>query len=257
MPAVAQEYSDSTLSRHVVGSATMVGIGSANILDTYISQEKFTGFGATITHQTEWERTGRKWRTTAWHQADFQSVQDRGESARELAASYQLYVGRMRWWSVGSNLRLGYAASLNGLVGFLYNTSNTNNPAQARLAVRNVNSGLAEWRFTLWDKPFAINYQLDLPMFGLMFSPNYGQSYYELFSRGNYDHNVCFVGFWQMPSLRQQLSLDIPVSRTLTLSLGYLGNYQQTEVNNLKTHYYDHRFMIGVKKRIRIINYRQ
>jgi len=255
-PAAAQEQTDSTISPHIVSSATMVGIGPANILDTYISQEKFSGTGATLTHQTEWERTGKKWRTVAWHQANIASARDRGKSARELAADYQLYVGRLKWWNINGNLRLGYARSLYGLIGFLYNTSNTNNPAQARLMGRNVNTGLAEWRFTLWGAPLKLNCQIDLPMFGLMFSPNYGQSYYEIFNRGNYDHNICIVSFWRMPSLRSQLSLDIPITGKTTLTVGYLGEFQQTKVNNLNAHYYNHRIMIGFKKRVRIINYR-
>lgn len=86
-----------------------------------------------------------------------------------------------------------------------------------------------------------------MPLLGVAFSPNYGQSYYEAFSLGNYDHNVVFAYIGNMPSMRHRLTLDIPVRR-YTLRVGYAAQFNQSTFNHLKYHNYSHDFMIGFNK---------
>ena len=245
---------DSTVIRT---SVNMVGIGATNILDTYLSQEKFSGIGFSYLNYSEREGHNQRWTTILQQEATFSSASDRSNKARELEGGYSIYWGKYyQWRLIGNHMKLQAGGLVNGNIGFIYNTVNSNNPAQARLSAMLMPSGIATYDFTLWKKRFSLRYELDLPLAGIMFSPNYGQSYYEIFSRGNYDHNVVPTTFVSAPCFRQLLTIDWNAGRTWTVRLGYLGNYQQSHVNNLKSHIYDHRVMIGIVRRVQILRYR-
>jgi len=84
-----------------------------------------------------------------------------------------------------------------------------------------------------------------------MFSPQYGQSYYNLFSQGNYDHNVVCTHPGNALSLHQNFSFDFPIRRA-TIRVGYLSDLRQARVNGLRQHHYTRAALIGFVRNINL-----
>ncbi len=238
----------------VINRSHMIGVGPTNILDTYLSGEHFKGSGFSFLATVERIKPDSRWSTLIEHEANLSSTDDRTKTLNELEAAYNFYWGKLYSWQLFDNrLKLQAGGVINASLGVIYNTSNSNNPAQARAHLHVMPTGVASYRFQLFKRQWEARYELSLPLAGLVFSPNYGQSYYEIFNRGNYDHNVVPTTFIAAPEWRHLLTVDAAISKKLTLRIGYLGNMQQQKVNGLRQHVYTHRFLIGLTKRFSIV----
>ena len=230
-------------------SAHLLGLGPSKILDTYLTPEKYSGTGFTylyIRDNAPTDTLRRRWTTTVEQEFDFSKTKDRSGNSSNLEGTYNLYVARYYNLLPVKNLRLQLGAAANTYLGFIYNMTSSNNPAQARTAINIMPTATAAYRFSISSQRFTARYELQLPLVGIMYSPNYGQSYYEIFARGNYDHNIVPITFVSSPDFRQVASIDWHYATRWSLRLAYLGNYQQSQVNNLKQHVYTHRFLIGI-----------
>ena len=255
MLAVAVAYgqsADSVRAGKEVVNAQMIGVGAAEILDTYLSPEKYKGTELRYISHTIRRRGASRWSRMLVHQGSFIYADNRSGNGGEMAGMYPFTSGlHHNWRFLGGALRVRAGGQADAEAGFVYNTSNGNNPAQARLALNIAPSAAAAYGFRLGRVPVWARYEASVPLFGLMFSPNYGQSYYEIFSRGDYDHNVVPTTFVCAPSFRQMFTLDFTFGRT-TLRLGYLGDFRQAAVNNLKYHTYSNMLLIGFVRHFKL-----
>lgn len=245
-----QAQKDSIITR-----ATLYGIGRTNLLDTYLSPMEYTGPELRILREnmrmTKF-MDGKVSRQSLF-QANVSMTENKAGTGSEfsflanwnLAYHYQFPISEQLTLMAGPNL------DLNG--GMIYNFRNSNNPVNVKAYANLGASGIAMYRFRIKEHPFLLRYQLNVPLLGVMFSPEYGQPYYEMSISHDWGKNICFTSLHNQPSFRQLLTLDFPIKST-TLRVGYLCDIQQAKVNQLKSHSWSHALMIGFVKHFQIVN---
>lgn len=232
--------------------STQIAFGTVNRFDTYLSPLEYEGTDVRFISDVLRVSKGKRWDWQLTHDGGIDISHNRADNANALAGHYDFAVATMYRWNMADNkltLRLGGMANAN--LGFAYNMHNSaNNPAQGYASVSIGGAGMATYKLRIGKHEFPITYQARLPLAGIMFSPAYGQSYYELFYEGNSDNNIVFNGI-NTPSFRQQLSIGVNIGRGRFITFGYLGDIRQATPNNLKQHIYTNDFFIGVKTLVR------
>lgn len=242
----AQELTPDS-SRVKIEKSTMIAIGGMNRYDTYLSPLEYRGTDVRFISSVLRVRPS-KWDMQFTHEGAFDYTENPSGNGEAMAGHYNFAFSMMhRWQMMGGKLTLRAGGMTELMLGFAYNMRNTaNNPAQGYAQWAIGGAGMASYDFTLLKQKFRVNYEARLPLVGIMFSPNYGQSYYEMFSRDNYDHNIVCYGI-DTPTFRHMLSLEMATGKRSAVTVGYLGDIRQAKPNNLRQHTYTNSFVIGFK----------
>ena len=205
LPSQAQE--DSLRANRYVMRATLYGVGFTNILDTYLSPMEYTGPEIRILRESMrmTKLMNGNVSVQSLFQANLSLTENKAETSNEMSGMVNWNYALHYQFRLTENLKIlaGPMLDLNG--GFIYNMRNSNNPAQAKAYVNLAASGMVIYRFHIGNYPLIARYQANLPVMGVMFSPEYGQSYYEIFSLKNGGKNVLFTSLHNQPSLRLSL----------------------------------------------------
>ena len=231
----------------------MLGAGSINNLDTYLSGYEYTGMGLYMQHENFRDaRTGCyrwKFQTMFNGTLGYTTLGNNGQITAMAAYSW----GGYHPFTVSNRLKLLAGAQIQLEGGALYVPSNGNNPVAAKLRTAVAASGMAIYSFPVMKNDWTARLQLDIPLAGVMFAPEFGQSYYEIFGLGHTDGIVAFTHPFNCPSWRQMLTLDIPLwwrHHSSTIRIAYTGDIYQSDINGIRCHIYRHAFSIGFVKTI-------
>jgi len=249
----AQESSEVLHNRYTSHGLTF-GVGLSNVFDSYLSPLEYTGMEIRVQRETFRQTSfadGRVYVQTL--------LNAHASSTENTAGNANMYEGLLSWdlsylykFRLNDNLSIlaGPTLDLNG--GAVYNERNSNNPAQAKVSINLAASGMLMYRFHWLHKEFLLRYQATVPFMGAMFTPEYGESYYEIFELKDSGRHLVMTTPFSAPSLRQTLSLDFPLKQTL-LRVSYIGDIQQSKVNSLKSHVWSHALLIGFVKNFQLV----
>lgn len=245
--------SDNITPERVVVKCSSYGVTYMNNLDTYLSGYNHTGKGLYFSHESF--RDAR----TADYRWKYQTLLTANIGTASLHNNTQLS-GMINYnWSgyhpfkVSSRLQLLAGAQIQVAAGALYIPTNGNNLVSVKMRTALAASGAAIYHIPAKQGDYIVRCQLDIPLAGLMFAPEFGQSYYEIFGLKDYGRTIAFSHPFNSPSVRGLFSVDIPLAwrnRSTTIRLSYIADIFQSDINEIRTHLYNHAFTVGVVKTI-------
>lgn len=253
MSAAQYAISDTIRAERVVVKSTQFGASYMNNLDTYLSGYNYTGGGLNIGHEVFRDaRTGNyRWKYQILFNSRIGMTLQKGnmQIAGTIGCSWSGY----HPFKPCKGLTLLAGVQIQAEGGALYVPGNGNNPASAKLRTALAASGMAIYHFPVSGNDWTARYQLDIPLAGVMFAPQFGQSYYEIFGLGHAKGVVAFAHPLNCPSWRHTLSIDIPLGtkkHSTTLRLAYTADLYQSDINDIRCHMYSHTISFGFVKTI-------
>lgn len=223
--------------------STLLGVGRVKLYDTYLSPLKYSGTTISILHDRVSPSFFLKDKLVLQQQFMLQSAitQNPIGTAQDIYLNASYSANSLCEFYKNSSLRILGGGGLDLSLGGLYNNRNSNNPVSIKTST---NLHLSLMGIYNW-KRFTFRWQMSSPFIGVLFSPKYGQSYYEIFSLGNSSDVVKLASLHNQYSLTNYFTIDIH-ARKHTFRVGYLGNYYISNVNSLNTNILSHQFVIGL-----------
>lgn len=223
-----------------------LGGGLTTLLDTYLSPLTYEGAHVSVMDErfSQTAVANGRWfgQSLFLLHGDYTlAAEGRGLTVGGMADyTYTCYYNPIhtdRW-----NLYVGPQGRLR--LGGIYNLRNSNNPAQLKLETHIAASVMAKYAFTLWNTPMKVRLQTDLPLVGVAFAPDYGQSYYEIFYLGQDEECVHVTALHNNLSLRTNLSWDVQF-RFSTVRLTLLNDLYHWQLGGQQYRMFTHSLMIG------------
>jgi len=234
---------------YAVNEGTMIGAGGYHIKNTYLSPVTYSGTGVRIVNERMKTVASSDSRLSSFQliDIDFSSVSNPAGSVGALAGFVDYTFGYHYRFHPLPGLKLLAGGSVKGMFGFVYNTQTANNPIATHIDLDLNASVMGIYTFRIKHYPLTWRVQSDIPLTGALFTPAYGQSYYEIFGLGNTAGVVSFSSLHNKFVMRNYISVDFPVWK-FTIRLGYLNNLYRTDIKEIQTRYTSHNLMIGLVK---------
>lgn len=116
--------------------------------------------------------------------------------------------------------------------GLKANNRNQNNPMNIDLATNLNFSGMAIYDTRILKYPFRFQFTFSSPFLGLMFIPEQGESYYEIFELKNYSDILHFSSFHNKQGFAEELTIQVPLKHT-TWKLAIRNDYLKYSANEM------------------------
>lgn len=223
--------------------------GHTRLLDTYLTPITYGGLSTRLSFEHN-QAMGR--RRLAWtRQLALGISYDHTRNPADNNTIHALMLDA-RWsparrWhaAIGSRqvqLQLGPQIGLRG--GAYYDPANSNNVVNAKIHLAAGVYAAASLPLRLGKVPVTLRYQASLPVVGAFFSPEYDQSYYEIYL-GNRSGLVRPAWWGTRFDLDHSLTADFRLGATI-VRVGYRNLIERSRVSHITTRVTTHALVIGI-----------
>ena len=242
-----------------VTSSLMLGIGGATVHDTYLTNQLYEGTSVDISYQRNRLRRRLKWDSDQWLDLSMANVKDvSSESNSMFSFRLRYHYAIHRVWQLthsdtqSSTLFVGPYAMIN--IGANYNLSmgSGNNPANVHETNNYGISAGYQWNYAIRHQPTNVRLQVQVPVFGSAFAPEYAASYYETFMLDKKSQRAYTTSLNNQQDLDVRLTTDIPVSIVprwsrfgTSLRVGMQYHIETQKINGLISRYSYFQGVIG------------
>ena len=227
-------------------SVLMVDAGYASVHDSYLTPITYDGVDLALSIEAVRPVRQGQWLWQLNVGADYNYVENPVGNNDLHKLMGDIAFDMQRCWKGVFNPKLNFAAGPMAQLraGIVYNEVNSNNPVTVRAHANLGAAGMAWLNTRLGRKPVTLRYQLQLPVMGVFFAPEYDESYYEIYL-GNHK-NLAHLGWWgNRLDMTHYLGADLKMGKT-TLRLGYRTRLEHWSVNHLHVHDVSHALVLGL-----------
>lgn len=237
--------------------STMVGLGTGHVYDSYLSPLKYSGINVGLVYEQMRMIGMGNGNFLAQHQffINYSYTENSTQTASDQAGWFEYNFGLPYRFNFNDNFQLFAGPQAGVLLGFIYNSRNGNNPASAKVNANVGLSGIAAYKLMIQSQPLRFRYQLNLPAAGGMYSPQFGESYYEI-GMGNSEKLFYFSSFHNCFAFKNMLSIELPLN-WITIRVALVNSFYQTKVNDLVTQSRSNTFYVGISKNFYVVNGRK
>jgi hypothetical protein len=232
----------------------MASIGSTSVYDTYLSPLEYKGnhIGMIYEQMSMTDLLNRRILAQHFLSLEMANTQNPSGTAGNYTGNLEYAYGLFYRFMPVHKIQFFAGMQADGLLGIIYNNRNGNNPVAGKVNLNLNVSGMASYKFRIKRQPLQLRYQLNIPVAGGLFSPQFGQSYYEI-GLGNSQRLFHFASLHNQRIMRNLLSLELPLNSTI-VRLSYMNWIYETQVNHLDTRIVSHSFCVGFSKNFYIVH---
>jgi len=243
LSAFAQQKVDNTL----INRAWTVGYGSISLHDEYLSPLVYRGALYRADYESmQFLSTKTNKVSLQWFMSGAVSITNNPAGNNSiLYGAVSPGIGLHYHFRPAKNLKIMVGGMWDILFANKYSLSNGNNPYSVDLSTHWDVSAIAQYKLYIKKFPVMLRYSASIPVVGVMFVPEYGASYYEMFVLGNLKNAFHVASLNNNVAYNSSLTADLMFTKWI-VRLAYYHDYQKNSANSLHFETMQNAFSIGL-----------